>query len=100
MDESGYPRGGFQPPPPPPSTGKATASLVLGICSLLLWLCPIIGAVVGIIGLVLGIQAKNVQRSGAATAGVVMSLIGLVLSAGNMAYGCYLGATGQHPLIQ
>lgn len=73
--------------------GKATASLVLGIVAVVLcwfsatiWL-GIIGLVCGIIGLVLGIQvrkgcqAAGVKPDGMATAGFVLSIIGLALCA-------------------
>lgn len=79
----------------PPGQGKATASLVLGLCSLVMWLCPIVGIVISIIGIVLGAQANTLQRRRMATAGIVLSVIGLVLSLVNAAIGAYLGATGQ-----
>jgi len=31
----------------PPGQGKATASLILGLCSFVMWLCPIVGIVLG-----------------------------------------------------
>lgn len=59
------------------------ASLVLGICSLVVavffgsagWLA----ALLGLIGLILGAAANKKQKTGVATAGVVMSIIGMVL---------------------
>jgi len=67
------------------------ASLVLGIISLVfvlippLWLVGWIGAIVGVIGIVLGaLGRKNAkaasQPTGSATAGLVMSIIGTILS--------------------
>ena len=64
------------------SSGKATASLVLGITGLLV--CPIVCSV---IGLILGYQARGeIDRSGgrltgrgSAKAGIILSWIGLVL---------------------
>lgn len=85
--------------PPLPGAGMATASLVLGIIGLLFWLCPIVGLPIGIVGLVLGIQANKSMRRGSATAGIIMSIICLALSIGNAAWGAYMGATGQHQLI-
>jgi hypothetical protein len=35
-----------------------------------------------------------------ATAGIVLNIIGLLLSVVNAAIGVYLGATGQHPLFR
>lgn len=87
------------PPQPPPTSGKATASLVLGICSLFLWFCPLVGLAASITGLVLGLQASKERSTGVATAGIVLCIIGLLASFINMAVGAYLGATGQHPLV-
>jgi len=86
-------------PPPVRGSGKATASLILGICSLFLWLCPFVGLAASITGLVLGIQASKERRTGLATAGIVLCILGLVASLINAAIGAYLGATGQHPLV-
>lgn len=63
------------------ASGKATASLVLGILSLI-----ICGLPLGIIGLVLGVQARNAMPEGTpdrgkATAGMVMSIIACVWGA-------------------
>lgn len=82
-------------PPEEPGRAKATASLVLGICSTVLWLCPLMGLALSITGLVLGIQSNRACRRGTATAGIVLSIVGLVLSAVNGILGAYLGATGQ-----
>lgn len=67
------------------SSGKATASLVLGIISIVFIFFNVyafIGIILAIIGLVLGIQAKKDNpQDGKATAGVVLSIIGLALCA-------------------
>jgi hypothetical protein len=81
--------------PAPSGGGKAIWSLCLGLFGLLAWLLPIIGLPVTITGLVLGIKSVNGPRKGMATAGIVLCIIGLVLSTGNAALGAYLGATGQ-----
>lgn len=68
----------------PANNNKATASLVLGIISLVcifFGYSTIVGIITGVIGLVLGIQAKKETPSGMATAGIVLSVIGLVLCA-------------------
>lgn len=83
---------------PPPGEGKATASLILGILGLFMWLCPVVGLVIGVVGLVLGIQSNREHRRRSATAGIIMCVICLVLTVANGGIGCYLGATGQHPL--
>jgi len=84
----------------PRGGGKAVASLVLGILGLVLWFIPLFGLPVTIIGLVLGIAALKSPRRGMAIAGTVMSVIGLVLSLVNAAFGVYLAMSGQHPLVQ
>jgi hypothetical protein len=88
----GYTGGG---PVEAPGGGKAIASLILGLAGLLFWILPILGLPVTIVGLVLGIKATNSARKGMATAGVVLCIIGLVLSVMNAAIGAYLGVTGQ-----
>ena len=59
----------------------ATVSLVLGIVSVIFAL-PIfyIGLICGVVGLVLAVVSKKRQPSGMATAGMVLSIIGLALS--------------------
>ncbi len=91
-------------PQPQPSindveAGKAKTSLILGIVGLIAWLLPIVGIPVTIVGIVKGVQAWKSSKHTLAVAGVVLSIIGLVLSIINMAIGAYLGATGQHPLV-
>ncbi len=77
----------YQPYAPKKRNGKAIASLVLSIVSLvnvlLFWVFPynIIGLITGIIGLVLGISANKEQKTGMGTAGIIMSCIGLSISA-------------------
>ncbi len=82
-----------------PVAGKAKTSFILGIIGLIAWLIPIIGLPVTITGLVKGIKAWNSSKHTIAVVGVVLCIIGLVLSIINMAIGAYLGATGQHPLV-
>jgi len=72
---------------PHPSSGKATASLVLGIISLVFfWMSffAVVSVICSIIGIVLGNSARKELRpeqgQGKATAGLVCSIIGLVLS--------------------
>jgi hypothetical protein len=80
-------------------SGKATASLILGIVGLLAWFIPIFGAPISITGLVLGIKGMPSANRGMAVAGIVMCIIGLVLTIINASIGAYLGATGQHPIV-
>jgi hypothetical protein len=80
-------------------SGKAIASLVLGIVGMVGWCLPIIGLPVTIVGLVLGIMARTSSKRGMAIAGIVLSIIGLALSVVNGAMGVYLLSTGQNPLL-
>lgn len=67
--------------PSTPANGKAVAALVLGICSIVFcWVYGIIGIIPGIIGLILGIAAKKETPSSMATAGLVLSIIGVALN--------------------
>lgn len=77
------------------SFGLAIASFVLGIFSLLAWLYPICGLPMSILALIFGIISINSSKRGLAIAGIVLSVIGLVLAIGNAAIGAYLGYTGQ-----
>lgn len=79
--------------------GNPVASTILGALGLIAWIIPIFGLPMGIIGLVLGINATRRPNKGLAIVGVVLCSITLLLSAGNAAYGAYLGATGQHQLV-
>ena len=63
----------------------AVASLVLGIISIVCGLFFMgfqwLGALLGVVGIVLGaLGKKNPEKKGMATAGLVCSIIGLVLS--------------------
>ena len=63
--------------------GKAVASLVLGIFGLLFSPCCCLGFIPGIIGICLGASARSDgNREGLSTAGIVLSIIALILSVG------------------
>jgi len=84
QQDSFYSQDEFQPhmPPPPahptgtqPAQGLATASMVMGILAL-----TILGILGGILGLIFALVARSQgNRSGQATAGLVMSIISLAL---------------------
>jgi len=77
---------------------KSTAALVLGILSLLFWFFPFLGLPIAIIGLILAVNGiKNNKKF--AMGALICSIIGLVLGIANAAIGAYLGATGQHALV-
>lgn len=61
------------------------ASLVLGICSLLFCAIPIIGLILSIIALIISIKARKKlkqtkENKGIVTAGIVLSIVSLVLA--------------------
>ncbi len=65
--------------------GKSIASLILGIASVVLpwfYFSSIVSVIVGIIGIILAVQVRkfNDENKNMATAGLVLSIIGLVLS--------------------
>ena len=68
-----------QPQAPKQSKGMAIASMVLGICSIVFFSTVFISLICAIVGLVLGIVAKKKNQGGMATAGIVTSIIGIVI---------------------
>ncbi len=68
------------PAPANQGQGKAIASLVLGIVCIVFSINFFLGLPCAVIGLVLGILAKRQRAGGMATAGIVLSCIGLVFS--------------------
>jgi Domain of unknown function (DUF4190) len=81
------------------SSGRATASLILGILSIPAALLPILGLVVGLVGLVLGLTAKaDIRRRGLtnmsnAKWGVILSSIGLFLTVVNAVAGAIMATS-------
>ncbi|MCR5655471.1 MAG: hypothetical protein K6G07_07540 [Lachnospiraceae bacterium] len=82
------------------SDGKATASLILGICSILFCCCyGILGMGLGIGGLVLASSSakeNNGEYSGSARAGQVTSIIGIVLGALYLIFTIIMIASGAY----
>jgi hypothetical protein len=76
----------YGPAPTPEAGGKAIWSLCLGLFGLIAWFLPILGLPTTITGLVFGIKSIG-PRKGMATAGIVLCVIGLVLSIANAAIG-------------
>ena len=76
-----YQQPGFSPyPPQQPGNGMAVASLVMGILSLIfccIWVLPFLFA---ILGLIFGCVAKSKGAGGMATAGIILSVCGALLS--------------------
>ncbi|NLF30424.1 MAG: DUF4190 domain-containing protein [Planctomycetes bacterium] len=69
------------------AAGKATASLTLGIISCVAWACPLVGLAVSIPGIILGVQSQRLEGSGRARKGIVLSVVGLMLSIVNVIAG-------------
>ncbi len=70
------------------SNGMAIAALVCGILSLFFGVClgflgitAWIGVVLGIVAVVLGVMANKKGKDGKATGGLIMGIIGIVISA-------------------
>lgn len=60
--------------------GMAIASLVLGIVSVVFCCAWYLAIPAAIVGLVLGIKANKVVKTGLGTAGIVLSIIGLIVA--------------------
>ena len=60
--------------------GKATAALVLGIISLIGICIPIAGIICGIIAIILAVMAKKEGSDGKQKAGMILGIIGIVIS--------------------
>lgn len=62
------------------NNGKGVASMILGIVSLVICSCYGLGIIPAIIGLVLGIQQNKTNKVSVGTAGIVLSIIGIVFN--------------------
>lgn len=62
-----------------PSTARGTASLVLGILSICLTIMPYFSIPMGILGIIFSNLQRRVKETSVATAGLVLSIIGVVL---------------------
>lgn len=104
--QPGYPQPGAYGQPyaapvaqPQQGGGMAIAALVLGIIGLVAWLFPICGLPVAIVGLILGfIGRRSPARRTMATIGIVLCIIGLVLSIGDIALGAYFLSQNPNPI--
>ena len=67
----------------PKSSGMAIAGLIMGIFTLVFCWVPVVGFILGILGLIfsiVGITKKNGGAKGAAIAGLVMTILGAIIS--------------------
>ncbi|MGH2516477.1 MAG: hypothetical protein ACRDHP_12555 [Ktedonobacterales bacterium] len=82
---------------PDPGRGQAITSLVLGIIGLVFSFIPICGApiavILGIVGAIMGsVGLKSRTGHGMAVAGLVMSILALIVSIGFFVYAAIAGA--------
>ncbi|MCD8500451.1 MAG: DUF4190 domain-containing protein [Bacillaceae bacterium] len=74
-------------------SGKATASLVLGLVGIIAWFIPLFGYPVTITGLVLGVKGLKSKNRGMAIAGVTLSIIFLVITIINSIIGAIIASS-------
>lgn len=84
MDGQNFQNNPYQQPVPPEGPKKtdplAIVSLVLGIASIVMGCCiPILSIALGIGGIICSVMSSKKQKSGLATAGIVCSIIGIVV---------------------
>lgn len=66
------------------------APMVLGIVNLFSWLIPLIGVITGVFGILVSRKRLKEQKLKAYKIGMILSVIGLVLSLSNWALAVYL----------
>ncbi len=71
------------------SKKKSKTSLMLGIIGMVAWIIPIIGFPIQITGLVLGIKELKTTKGRVAMVGVVLCIVGLILTSINASIGAY-----------
>lgn len=72
------------------TSGKSIASFILGLVGLIAWLLPLFGYPVTIVGIVLGCMARKTEKNGLNLAGIILSIITLVLTLINSILGVIL----------
>jgi hypothetical protein len=75
-----------------------TSPTTLGIIGMIAWILPIVGLPVAIVGLVKALKYRA-KFPGHYTLAIVLCTIALFLSIVNAGIGAYLGATGQHGVV-
>ena len=82
------------PAQPRKSSGMAIAGLIMGIFALVLCWFPVVNWILGLLGLIfsiIGIAKKNGGAKGAAIAGLILTILGVVLSV--VVFGAILGTS-------
>ena len=69
------------------NNGKATAGFTLGIIGLIAWILPLFGYPVNIIGIIMSSIGLKSEKRTKAIIGLVLSIIGLVLTLENSILG-------------
>ena len=93
-EPSNTPMSGGMPSTPATDNNRimAIASLVIGILNLCVWLVPICGVGLGITGAILGYFGRRSPTSkNLATAGMVLSIIGVLLAIGSFVFSLIMG---------
>lgn len=80
---------------PEEKKGQSIASLVLGLCSFIAWLIPLFGYPVTIVGIIMGASGMKKGGKGMAIAGIICSVIGLLLTLFNSVLGVLM-VTGSY----
>ena len=65
------------------SNGMSIASLILGIIGLVAWILPLLGYPINIKGLILGIISNKKEKNKFSKTGIILSAIGLGITAIN-----------------
>ena len=94
----------YTPQPEQPQSndghGLAVASLVVGIISILSCCCIYLAVILGVVGIVLAIISKSKSSTGKmetmATIGMILSIIGLVLTIGYFVFGLVVMQTPKY----
>lgn len=69
---------------------KAMAGFVLGLISIIAWIIPLIGYPITILGIIFSALGLNSKNKGKAIAGLILSIIFLILTFINSALGAIL----------
>ncbi len=75
------------------SSGDSAAlvGFILGLCSIIAWFIPLFGYPVTIIGIIFSVLGlKSTTRKGMATAGLILSIIFLIITLLNSVAGCLM----------
>lgn len=82
------------PQTPPKGSPVPVLALILGIIGLIAWLMPYVGLGISGVALLLGILGMLAPKKGAAIAGLLLGVIGLVAAGGHYYYGTTKNYTG------